>query len=108
MLVKPDGTDWRPTHQVRPLAQAIARARITPSISFHGLRHTWASLSAMNGMPLMVIARNLGHKDTRMVEHHYGHLSDNYIAAAIRSAAPQFEDAVTATVAPLKTKTRSD
>jgi hypothetical protein len=27
----------------------------------------------MNGMPLMVVAKNLGHVDTRMVEAHYGH-----------------------------------
>jgi integrase len=40
---------------------ACAGARITPPVSFHALRHTWASLSAMNGVPLMVIARNLGH-----------------------------------------------
>jgi hypothetical protein len=29
----------------------------------------------MNGVPLMVVAKNLGHADTRMVEKHYGHLA---------------------------------
>ena len=38
----------------------------------------------MNGVPLMVVAKNLGHKDTRMVEKHYGHLAPSYVAAAIR------------------------
>ena len=42
------------------------------------------------GAPLMVVARNLGHKDTRMVEKHYGHLAPSYIADAIRAAAPKF------------------
>ena len=55
--------------------ETVARAKITPPISFHGLRHTWASHAVMNGMPLMVVARNLGHADTRMVEKHYGHLA---------------------------------
>ena len=44
----------------------------------------------MNGVPLMVVAKNLGHVDTRMVEKHYGHLSASYIADEIRRAAPRF------------------
>ena len=28
----------------------------------------------------MVVARNLGHADTRMVEKHYGHLTPSYVA----------------------------
>jgi integrase len=38
--------------------------------SFHILRHTWASLAVMNGTPLLVVAKNLGHADTRVVEEH--------------------------------------
>jgi hypothetical protein len=45
----------------------------------------------MNGAPLMVVARNMGHADTRMVEKHYGHLAPSYVADAIRAAAPRFE-----------------
>jgi hypothetical protein len=41
-------------------------------------------------MPLMVVARNLGHVDTRMVEKHYGHLAPSYIADAVRAGAPKF------------------
>jgi len=37
-----------------------------------------------------VVAKNLGHSDTRMVEKHYGHLSATYVAEAIRAAAPRF------------------
>jgi len=44
-------------------------------VNFHGLRHTYASRLAMHGVPLAVIAVQLGHADTRMVEKHYGHLS---------------------------------
>jgi hypothetical protein len=44
----------------------------------------------MNGAPLLVVAKNLGHTDTRMVEKHYGHLAPSYIADAIRAAAPKF------------------
>jgi hypothetical protein len=44
----------------------------------------------MNGAPLLVVGKNLGHSDTRMVEKHYGHLAPSYIADAIRAAAPRF------------------
>jgi hypothetical protein len=44
----------------------------------------------MNGMLLMVVARNLGHATTLMVEKHYGHLADTYVDAAVRAAAPRF------------------
>jgi integrase len=90
LLVKGDGSAWNKSHQARPTSDACKRARIAPSVSFHILRHTWASLAVMAGAPLMVVARNLGHADTRMVEHHYGHLAPSYIADAIRAAAPRF------------------
>jgi hypothetical protein len=41
-------------------------------------------------MPLMVVARNLGHSDTRMVEKHYGHLAPSYVSDAVRAHAPRF------------------
>jgi integrase len=90
LLVKADGSPWNKSHQARPMAEACKRAKINPPVSFHILRHTWASLAVMAGAPLMVVARNLGHADTRMVERHYGHLAPSYIADAIRAAAPKF------------------
>ena len=84
------------------MALACRRARITPPISFHGLRHTWASLAVMGGMPLIVVARNLGHVDTRMVESTYGHLSPGYINEQIRKHAPRFGGEGEAKVVPLR------
>ena len=81
---------WGDSHQRRPMLEAVKRAKIRPAISFHGLRHTWASLAVMAGMPLMIVARNLGHADTRMVEKHYGHLAPGYVKQVIREHAPQF------------------
>ena len=101
ILCKADGSAWDMSHQARPMAEAVKRAKIKPSISFHGLRHTWASLAVMNGVPLMVVARNLGHADTRMVEKHYGHLREDYVADEIRKGAPRFGKMQAAKVAPL-------
>ncbi|MFO1099485.1 MAG: site-specific integrase [Xanthobacteraceae bacterium] len=90
LLSKADGGPWLPSHQGRPMQAACERAKIIPPISFHGLRHTWASLAVMGGVPLLVVAKNLGHTDTRMVERHYGHLAPSYITDAIRAGAPRF------------------
>jgi integrase len=90
MFLKADGSTWRKSHQLRPMAKACRRAKIDPPINFHALRHTWASLATMNGVPLLIVAKNLGHSDTRMVEKHYGHLAPSYIADAIRAGAPRF------------------
>lgn len=90
MFKRKDGSQWRSSQQGRPVAEAHKRARIGTPITFHGLRHTWASHSVMNGVPLMIVAKNMGHADTRMVEKHYGHLAPSYIADAIRKGAPRF------------------
>lgn len=84
------GGAWAKSAQARPMAEACRIAKISPPIGFHGLRHTWASHAVMNGVPLLVVAKNLGHADTRMVERHYGHLAPSYVADAIRAGAPRF------------------
>jgi integrase len=87
---RPDGTPLGKSDQARPMKVACERAKISPPVGFHQLRHTWASHSVMNGVPLMVVAKNLGHVDTHMVEKHYGHLAPSYIVDAIRAGAPKF------------------
>jgi integrase len=90
MFRRANGEPWVKSNQVRPMALACAAARIKPAAGFHILRHSWASLAVMAGMPLLITARNLGHTDTRMVEKHYGHLAPSYVADEIRAKAPRF------------------
>jgi integrase len=101
LLTKADGSAWLPQHQVTRMTAACTHARIEPVIGFHGLRHTYASHSIMNGVPLMVVARNLSHSDTRMIEKHYGHLAPSYVADAIRAGAPRFGFTPDPTIVPL-------
>jgi integrase len=86
-----NGKEWKPSNQFKPMRAASAAANITPPVSFHVLRHTWASLAVMARMPLMVVAKNLGHRDTTMVEHFYGHLAKDYIDLAIHKHAPRYD-----------------
>jgi integrase len=87
LFTRADGGRWGKSHQRRPLLEACKAARIEPAIGFHILRHTWASLRIMRGLPLMVAAQVLGHADTRMVEKHYGHLAQSFIREAVRTTA---------------------
>lgn len=45
----------------------------------------------MAGVPMAVIARQLGHADTRMTEKHYAHLAPSYVAQTIRENFPVLE-----------------
>ena len=99
---KPNGDQWGRSHQRRPLIEACERANINPPASFHVLRHTYASHLMMNGAPLAVVAQNLGHSDTRMVEKHYAHLAPSYVADAIRAAAPELGIAAPSNIAALR------
>ena len=83
---------WGRGHQIRPMRRACKAARIRPPIGFHGLRHTYASLAVQSGMALIALAKNLGHTDTRMVERHYGHLSDPYLESQVAAHALSLED----------------
>lgn len=84
------GRIWRPSEQARPMKEACVRAKINPPVGFHQLRHSFASLAVMNGVPLPVVAQALGHSTTRMAEVHYAHLAPGYVADAIRAGAARF------------------
>src|SRR5262245_10076830 len=80
IFTRADGGVWRQSHQLRPMTEGCHRAKINPAVSFHVLRHTHGSALAMRGVPMGVIAEQLGHADTRMTEKHYAHLAPSYVA----------------------------
>jgi hypothetical protein len=41
---------------------------------------------------MAVIAKAMGHRDTRMTEKHYAHLSPNYVDDTIRAELPPLAD----------------
>jgi integrase len=106
IFLRSDGKPWGASHQQRPLADAAARAKISPAPTFHILRHTHASMLAMRGVPMGVIAAQLGHQDTRMTEKHYAHLAPSYVADTIRAQFPKLGIDDQTTVIPITRKVR--
>jgi integrase len=102
IFTRHDGGVWGKSHQLRPMVQACQRAKIKPAISFHALRHTHGSTLAMRGVPMAVIAEQLGHADTRMTEKHYAHLAPSYVAETIRAHFPMLGIGVDEAIAPLR------
>jgi integrase len=90
LLLRADGTPWRISQHAEPMRKACANARITPPAGFHTLRHTHGSLLAMRGVPMAVIAQQLGHASVKVTEKHYAHLAPSYVADEIRRGAPKF------------------
>lgn len=82
VLRKSDDKLWGKNHQVRPLRKACIAAKIEPPISFHELRHTYASMLAQNGVDLLSISKLLGHADIRITSRHYAHLCDQTLRNA--------------------------
>ena len=99
-----DGDTWGKSHQMRPMMEACERAKITPAISFHILRHTHGTALAMKGVPMAVIAEQLGHAGTRMTEKHYAHLAPSYVAQTIRANFPTLGIVSDSKVAAMKRK----
>jgi integrase len=101
VFLRADGDVWGKSHQKRPLDEASQRAGISPSVNFHILRHTHGSHLAMSGVPMGVVAAQLGHADTRMTEKHYAHLAPSYVAQTIRANFPLLGFSENAEIIPL-------
>ena len=80
------GPGWRKYDVQYPMEKAWDKAGIEPVV-FHELRHTYASDLIKRGVQLKILAEQLGHADTRMVEKHYGHLAQATKRDAIRTGA---------------------
>jgi integrase len=56
----------------RALARALKAAKLDESYTQHDHRHTWAVQAIRDGIPLHVVAHQLGHRDATMVLKVYG------------------------------------
>ncbi|MFV2052264.1 tyrosine-type recombinase/integrase [Aliiroseovarius sp. YM-037] len=78
------GKIWRRQH-CSLFKRAVAEARLPSKFVFHGLRHTYASDLVRSGVPLDVVAKQLGHANSITVSNTYGHLAEHYRERQIRT-----------------------
>lgn len=99
---KDNGEAWGRNHHSRPMQLACKNGNITPAITFHDLRHTYASLLAQAGADLLTISKLLGHADTRITSRHYAHLCDKTLANAVNRFLPSFGHKKNEKIKPIK------
>ena len=71
----------RPRSYALSLWLRVRRLANIEDVRLHDLRHTHASHAVMNGVPVPVVSRMLGHSSVRMTLR-YAHLGDREIEAA--------------------------
>ncbi len=95
LLTHKDDGEWGRSHQTRPMLEACKKAEIEPTISFHILRHTYATLlletkKGKPGMSIRDVAALLG--DTvATCEKHYGHVIQDALKKEVVRKLPSFE-----------------
>jgi integrase len=89
IFLRSNGKAWKTSEQFRPMNAACEAAEVE-GVTFHILRHTYASHALMAGMTIEVLAQQLGHKDTRITMRHYAHLCPTFKQESVRRNAPSF------------------
>jgi integrase len=92
VFVSEIGTPIDPSHLVnRGLKKALERAKISKSIRWHDLRHTFASIMIGQGSDVAFVSRQLGHSSPVVTLKIYAHLFDRQ--AKEQEARQALEDA---------------
>lgn len=94
-LVFPDprtGEPWKPDTFSNEFLRAVKASGLS-KVSFHGLRHSYASISLRAGTPLKVVSEMLGHTTTAITADLYTHVLGNLKAEAADRLDAIFEEA---------------
>ena len=75
LLLAADGLPLRPSTLSASLATFVRERRLPP-ITFHGLRHTFASMANSARVPMYQISRAMGHASPNITQRIYTHLFD--------------------------------
>ena len=91
VLLSDKGKVWKKQHTAL-FRRAVSEARLPNEFVFHGLRHTYASELIRQGVQMDVVAKQLGHADTRTVAQTYGHLAEHFRESQIRLRFPPLDE----------------
>ena len=67
LLTRADASRWGKSHQHRPMKAALRASELPPKASFYTLRHSFISRCIEGGVPITMIAENVG-TSVRMIE----------------------------------------
>lgn len=73
-----------PRNLLRATTLASRKAGLPP-VGVHTLRHTYATIALLHGVPIHVVSRNLGHSSIAITADIYGHLTDEASQAAAQT-----------------------
>lgn len=79
------GGRMSPRHVRKTLVRLAKKAGIRKRVHPHGLRHTHAYELSLEGVPLTVISRQLGHASVATTDRYVSHLSNGHVVSAISS-----------------------
>jgi integrase len=86
------GEPWKPDSFSSEFL-AIVKASRLPKVTFHGLRHSYASISLRAGTPLKVVSEMLGHTTTAITADLYTHVLGDLKAQAADRLDKIFDEA---------------
>jgi integrase len=79
---KVDGTSWGKSHVARPVKEAVAAAKLN-DVSFKVTRATYGKLLLLATKDIEMVARALGHSDSRITRKHYAQILPDELARAV-------------------------
>jgi len=86
VFTREDGTPLRPAYVSRAFARLAASAGL-PTLTLHGLRHSYATAGLAAGVPVKVMSERLGHANTAITSDLYQHVLPAMDAAAAATVA---------------------
>jgi integrase len=86
------GEPWKPDTFSNEFLRAVKASKL-PKVTFHGLRHSYASISLRAGTPLKVVSEMLGHTTTAITADLYTHVLGDLKAEAADRLDAIFSDA---------------
>ena len=86
VAVTEQGKPWDPNGLGRRVAAFVGENAL-PSISLHGLRHSFASVANSQNVPMFSISKALGHSSTSVTSAVYMHLFDDAVADVVSQVA---------------------
>ena len=87
MFTKADGTRWGKDHANRPMLAAVKAAKLE-EVTFKTTRATYGKLLLLATRDIEMVAKALGHSDSRITRKHYAQYLPNEVAQAVAKLPP--------------------